>query len=202
MRELRRFASLPQAQEAGRYLIDHGVLAAVEDVSPRAEYYPGLQAFDAGRFRLMLVTDDDREVAESLLHDLDREEAVLPADWESQSHLDPAGLDPALLPDCPRCRAGLSAETARTGRCLTCGEVVDVLGLVVERHGPEALDGLHDDTPDWPDDALLERFEIACHSCGYPLGGLVIAGSCPECGRAYDKRELIERLLNPGSRRG
>jgi hypothetical protein len=56
---------------------------------------------------------------------------------------------------------------------------------------PEAFDFAED----WPDEGLLQALELTCRACQHDLRGLPGAGVCPECGKAFDKRKMVDRLL-------
>ena len=80
---------------------------------------------------------------------------------------------------------------ASISACGQCGQAVDVVGLIVDQFGPEAL---VEETGAEVSDEVLEEAGLRCPACGYRLRGLPAEGFCPECGRRYRKQDLYRSL--------
>lgn len=202
MQHLRVFHSNADALAAARRLIEHGVLVGVQQTQlGKGELYPGM-AFgtSGGHFALVLVHEDERALATAVLAAMAAEAAVdaggaIGEAWDEREP-DLSRLPEGFAPACPGCGGGLPLE-ASLERCTVCGEAVDVVGLIVKRHGPEALEACYGDDEDmgWPSDAVLVGLALECGGCRYPLAGLEAQGDCPECGAGYDKRRILNRML-------
>lgn len=200
MIELRAYPDLPSAWSAAAYLRGNGVLA-------RGIEKGGNPALDALGYRtqrtgvVVIAFEIDRPAAIELLD----EHAVTPepdeSAWSAQATPDLSRLPRSMTVPCTGCGAdlrnlpGVRLEAGRPLACARCGAANDPIDAVVARHGPEALLGCYPEPSDpaWIDDATLALLRIPCPTCRYPLAGLVACGACPECGRAYDKRAIVER---------
>jgi predicted RNA-binding Zn-ribbon protein involved in translation (DUF1610 family) len=201
MYRLRYYDNPIEAEQAARWLLRHGVLAAVvgDHVSSLGPYGGFTRRHGMGSFTLAIALERQREEARLLLDILADEPAEYEAGWEDRCVPDLSRLDPLLLPPCPSCGRTLPADAAIEA-CPACGAPVDVAGLIADLHGPEVIQSLldPDDAEDWITDEMLDLAAADCPSCGYPLDGLAHRGRCPECGAGYDKRSMLENLLHGG----
>lgn len=117
--------------------------------------------------------------------------------WEAAARPDIRKLDPSLAPSCPACERMLSLDPL-LNRC-TCGEPVDIVEILVERHGPEVFDDLYDDELSPEAERMLRVLPMRC-SCSYSLEGHELSGVCPECGTSFDKRAVLGWRPRPGER--
>ncbi|MBS0197571.1 MAG: hypothetical protein JSR77_12525 [Planctomycetes bacterium] len=169
------FPTLPEAAAAAEYLIRSGILASAAQVN---DVWKGSSA-------RVEVNQSDLERARALMDEFHKEKADLQDDWEDQTRPDLSALDPALAPACPNCRSILPLD-ASLANCPACREPVDVVSLIVARHGPEALDACYEPHDLNLNERELEDLHASC-ACGYSLHGLPGTGTCPECGAPYNK---------------
>lgn len=196
MYRLHNYTSTIEAQQVVNWLLSHGVLAAIVDshsstLGPIAGF---ISRYGQGQVTVAIAYERQRDEAEILLELLADEPAEYESGWEHQSVPDLSLLDPAMLPPCPGCGVTLGAVE----RCAACGVAVDVLSLIIERHGPEAIEPLIEldqGAGSGVSDETLERAAADCPGCGSPLDGLPVTGTCPNCTVAYNKRTLYEAIL-------
>lgn len=191
MERVRRFADELRADQAAAYLRAHGVAAEV--VGHHTQRLLGMghlrnpwTGFD------VVVQRGGREQAELLLEEMERSTPQFEEGWEDEaSRVDLSMLDESLhAVSCPECGEGLALD-ATVEACPECGESVDVVELVVQAHGPEALDGEVPSVARAPHRETRE--EMACGECGSDLSGLPVRGRCPGCGALFDKQEMRRR---------
>lgn len=186
-----RYSNPITARQAAAYLTANGVIATsapvVDPFQPGAVVEIGSKGL-IGR-------------AKDLIRHFDLLEPQYQESLESQAEPDLSKLPRALLPPCPSCGRPLPPD-ASVHACPGCGVAVNVVELIVELHGPEALGACFPVEPDADTgdltDEQLERVELACTHCKYSLAGLENTGVCPECGGAYDKRTLVGMGLGSG----
>ncbi|MCC6970728.1 MAG: hypothetical protein IT434_10955 [Phycisphaerales bacterium] len=109
-----------------------------------------------------------------------------------EAEIDLSKLSPALRVACPACERELDPRLAVEGTiACACGARHDIVELIVNQHGPEALEGCTT-TREAADDApTLMHATVKCIHCGYELEGLARRGICPECGKPYDKAVCV-----------
>lgn len=171
-----RFRSAVRAIAVRDYLVQNGVPAKV--VGGHAD------AWDAwgrsvGPYEIVLGSAQDARLARHLLEQWHDEPIELTGGLDEQALPDLSVLDEAMAPNCPECghRQPLDAGLVA---CPSCGCDVDVAALIVDAHGPEALDACYDSEPS--SDEFLSQYDSppACARCGGPMGEY---GACSWCGR-------------------
>jgi Zn finger protein HypA/HybF involved in hydrogenase expression len=99
-------------------------------------------------------------------------------------------LGPGDTALCPGCQYSLEGLPLR-GRCPECGEPYDKVDML----NSGVLGGTGQLPPEAEarrlTDEQIKRAPLACPRCRYSLDGLDVTGPCPECGRYFDKRELL-----------
>lgn len=153
-------------------------------------------SFNQGAYELVIASKSDHTRASELLEGLVRNPPTIDPDWEDHVAPDLTLLDRRHIPNCPGCKWPVSLARP-LGPCQRCGSAYDVLAMVFERHGPEAL------TPCYQTELPMANLSdeqvcdiaIDCTNCEYPLDGLGVRGTCPECGAWFDRRELFNGLL-------
>lgn len=189
MHRVDQFRSLLQAVQAADHLAANGIMARV--VGDR-EAFGGIGIVGRGMFDLMVLDRSQVAPARERLRDWHPVEES-DVDWDDALP-DLARLDPALAPGCPACGVTLPMR-AELEACPACAEPVDVPELIASVHGPEALAPCYEGEPEPLDDRLLLSARLHCPRCHYSLEGLPLGGHCPECGHAYDKREIVRSML-------
>lgn len=187
MARLHQFPSVVAAKSAAAYLLSRGVLARVqESIGPYSLIPDGAW---------IEVNSESLEAARMMVHEYLKAPIELEVDWEVECLPDLKKLNPKHAPTCPLCGAKLPMD-ANAEACPQCGARVDVVRLIVEQHGPEALAACTIDEGDVDPiaDDVLQTIALVCPACRYSLLGLAIEGACPECGGTYSKRDLIARL--------
>jgi hypothetical protein len=173
------------AQSARDCLLSRGILSAVV---PRTNITATVHAYD-----VMLCFSRQYNDAKSILDHTDWQSrpAEAPPDDEAP---DLSTLDPALAPHCPGCDAPLPLDSSLAS-CPACAHDIDVAELIARQHGPEALEHCYGEQEATLDAAAVERLTLLCPRCQYSLGGLPRASTCPECGHAYDKDQIVRGFL-------
>jgi hypothetical protein len=196
MHRIASFHSGALAHLTAAHLREHGVMAGVIDASMSAVTTIMGGSFNQGAYELMIATKRDEERALELLEQLKVSPPTIDPEWEDDVAPDLSLLDKKLIPQCPGCKWPV-AVARPLGPCQRCGTTYDVLQIIFERHGPEALAACYETEAPMAglSDAQVCDIAIDCPSCDYPLDGLGVRGHCPECGVAFDKRELFNGLL-------
>lgn len=138
---------------------------------------------------IVILSDDDSARALSVAA-----ECMLAL--SSQTACDPetdlSKLAASLRVSCPVCNATLDPRGASDGRLTcACGTTHDAIDLIVDQHGPEALEGCTSGSVVEKDAPTLMHATVKCVNCGYELEGLARRGICPECGKEYDKAVCV-----------
>jgi hypothetical protein len=174
MEQVARFSTAMEAMHFVAFLRDAGIPDA--RIFNQADPIPGFLGID------VTVGTADAARARRLLQEF---KALPPRRVMHEDEVKPdlSVLPASMAPACPGC--GRTLPLREVEACPGCGAIVDVPGLIVEAHGPEAL------TPCYPDPTLGDEGEAdlttSCPGCAYSLIGLERRGRCPECGLAYDK---------------
>jgi DNA-directed RNA polymerase subunit RPC12/RpoP len=176
-----RYRSAIEAQSAAALLKSHGIIARVVGETDLLGGISGLH---------LIVDDHDESKARMVLRAFADAPVDLEEGWESQAERDPSRLGAQFAPSCPGCQAVLPLD-ASLSACSECGREVDVVGLIVDQFGPEAL--IDESGPEVSEETL-ESAGLRCPACGYGLRGLPAEGFCPECGRRYRKQDLYGSL--------
>lgn len=198
MYTLRRYHSPVEAGFAANWLIRNGVLARVMQGHAEALGAPAV-GMHGGQHVLAIAIERDRSRAIELLDEFERDRDPPQPGWEIETEPDLARLPPDLFVRCPSCGENCRQGLANAA-CPVCREPLDPVALVVEQHGPEALadcypqDMLDGDAPGIGDDQI-DNLHLDCMGCRYSLDGLPRIGACPNCGRGYNKREIVEQLF-------
>lgn len=183
MATLRAYSTIVQAQQAVSFLLRRGV--------PAVRISDSLSILNNNRWRHFVVVDEaDMERAESLVAQLEKASKFSGADWEAQAVPDISVLSPERAPACPHCGQILPLGEPECS-CPGCAAVVDVVALLIARHGPEVLAECYPVVVDVEGD--MTESTVVCPDCRYSLTGLATHGVCPECGLVYDKYELLQR---------
>lgn len=187
-----------RAQEARDRLLERGILAAVVDRSN--EWLGAARSYD-----VMLCYGVQYDEARAILAQADEAPCDANEQDSGSAEQDTAHEDSGWQPDltrlgqgmaplCPACGVTLPLN-AGLGSCPSCRSAVDVVDLIVQRHGPEALDGCYPREESSVESAMIERMMLLCPACRYSLDGMARAGTCPECGGRYDKAVIVRDFL-------
>ncbi len=189
---LRRFNLRIDAEAAAAVLIEQGIAATVIDppyrpIAPLEEKHLG--------FALHVVDAAEKGAALAVLKAFDAEAREFAEDWEGGAETPDLSLLPASIDiPCPACQFNLRGLEP-IDVCPACGEAYDAVEIVVQRHGPEALapafENAGQNGAPLSDDAA-RRLYVECPACRYVLDGLPQKGTCPECGRDYDKVAILK----------
>lgn len=185
MRVVYSHSSALLAQSARDCLLSHGVLAAVV---PRRDVIATVRAYDV-MLCFSKQHDEARHILESTAWHAPTGEPT-----PDDEIPDLALLDPSLAPTCPSCAEVLPLDVSLDA-CPACGHGVDVAELIAQQHGPEALEHCYGEQEIVLDPAAVERLTLLCPRCQYSLSGLPRASTCPECGHAYDKDQIVRDFL-------
>lgn len=185
----RAFTSLILARQAASYLVNNGIPATILG---EQDAFGGGGAYGSGGQYTVVVEDAYKDAAKDMLNHMDQIPVEKDPDWESQIRPDLSMLDAATTAPCPSCSEDLPLDASVT-KCPRCAAPVDVVEVLVARHGPEVLDACFPDLQeDIPAD-VLDASLIDCPGCGYSLTGLAHRGQCPECGADYSKQDILRR---------
>lgn len=172
------------AQRIASYLLAEGVIAApVHDMTAM-----GYNARPTSR--VMLLDGRDKELAARLVAELEQLPRT-PALEGGEEEPDLSQLDRAMVVRCDSCSAEMRANAGHAA-CPVCSAEVDIADLVVQEHGPEALEACYP-----REDSIVVKpgSGVPCLKCGYWLAGLGVVGVCPECSTTYDKKRTVEMFL-------
>ncbi len=196
MKQIASFQSGALAQLAAAHLREHGVMTGVIDATVSAVTSVMGGSFNQGAYELVIASKRDEDRARELLDGLKRNPPTIDPEWEDDVAPDLSLLDKKHIPSCPGCKWPV-ALARPLGPCQRCGTPYDVLAMVFDRHGPEALSPCYETEPPMAhlSDAQVCDIAIDCTRCAYPLDGLGVRGNCPECGAAFDRRQLFNGLL-------
>lgn len=138
---------------------------------------------------IVILNDDDTTRALSVAAECVLALASQPA---AEAEIDLSKLSPALRVACPACERALDPRLAveSTIAC-ACGARHDAIELIVNQHGPEALESCTESLESSGESPTLMHATVKCVHCGYELEGLARRGICPECGKDYDKAVCV-----------
>jgi len=196
MIRLRRYASRIHADHAVAHLREHGVAARV--IGDHVQSIFAIPIFNLLQMEVVLLDTDQEPRARKLLDEYDEAQAAS-AEYENGATSEPPNLTNVnFTPDlsrldrthmdvrCPACDASLPID-ATIARCPRCSGPVNIVEILIERFGPEALAPCYD-SPAIPEDAA-RALATRCKRCGYNLQGLPQRSRCPECGELFDKND-------------
>ena len=190
MKVVYNHASALVAQAARDHLLAHGILSAV--MGRTEGWLAAVQSYD-----VMLCFSKQAARAQELLAD----DAWLPqASEEAAGQADEAipdlsGLDPSLAAACPGCGMLLPLDES-CQVCPACGHRVDVAELIVQTHGPEALEACYGRAEQLLSNEQMNRLILLCPGCQHSLEGLPRVGLCVACGLEYDKDQIVRDFLS------
>ncbi len=192
---LRRYRRILDARAAALYLWRHGVVAMIHNpINDSKTFVP---TFDAGEIEVLIADKRERELATALLEELtlpgDGEAEATDEDWEPASP-DLSLLDAALAPICPSCKTVQPLDAA-VSACAACRAELDVIELLIAKHGPDVLEPCYPDEPLDLEEHVLIAAPVPCDRCDYTFGSLPVQGLCPECGEPYDKQAYVRRCM-------
>lgn len=164
------------AVAARDYLVQNGVPAQVVGGNTDASVF---SFRNSGTYEVVLATDADAKLASYLLEQWGKDPVELDGELDDQALPDLSVLAPAMAPSCPNCSTTLPLD-ASLEACPSCSEPVDVAGLIVGEHGPEALDACYEASPSSDELMSMGAPEKLCTACGGPIGE---RGACGWCGR-------------------
>lgn len=193
MRTIRVYPDPIIAEAAAAMLWESGIDARI--ISRTNATLVGDSAY--GEYELLVARETDADRARELL-DAFRPNLTGPTTSELAAATQPdlSLLPAAFNPRCPSCQASI-APSARPERCPSCAAAIDIEQLILDQHGPEAMAFCYQaDSGDLSDD-LLATAKLDCPGCGYSLTALPARSQCPECGRPYDKQDLLTRRAGP-----
>lgn len=203
-----RYSSAVTAQAVAAYLRDNGVAAQV--VGDLLAEAPNHRAMSMSALDVVVASSALVGRAKELVAEFHAQPATLDEDWEDQTRPDLSRLPAALAPACPACEVTLPMDE-HLSACPACGTGVDVVELVIDRHGPEAVAPCFD-APEGGEPAGASVIEPApalagtggvgarerhagggppgvCRTCGAALHASVVRGRCASCGTLYDLSE-------------
>ena len=198
MHRLAYYDSIALAHMHAAYLRDHGIMSGVVGLHLNTTSPLLANNLGRGQYELVIPTKRAEDAARALLDECRASPPRLPEEWEDQVRPDLTRLETRHVPPCPACGRVLD-RSRPLGPCMSCGDEHDLIELIVERSGPEALEPCYEQRvplADLTEDEILS-IEIDCAQCGYPLDDLGMRGHCPECGAWFDRRESFHDLLEP-----
>jgi len=196
MLKIGSFHSSAFAHLAAAHLRENGLMAGVIDGSMSAITHVMATTLNKGAYELVIPSKRDETLARELLEQFKTNPPEIDPDWEEDIAPDLSKLDRKLIPNCPGCDWPIMIARP-LGPCQRCGTKYDVLDMIFQIHGPEALAPCYETEPPLASmtDAQVCEIAIDCPACSYPLDGLGVRGHCPECGARFDRRELFNGLL-------
>lgn len=198
MHRIANYHSSVMAYLHAAHLRENGVMAGVIDASISAITPIYNAAIMRGEYELVIASKKATERALELLKELELNPPHIEEDWEDDIRPDLSLLKKEHLPECPSCGTWLC--TSRPfGPCIRCHTKYDLMQLVFDRFGPDALASCYEQTEPLANhtDAEVCSIDLDCPSCSYPLDGLPIEAHCPECGSWFNRRELFRNILKP-----
>jgi len=166
MKVIARFHDAVTAQQFVSYLLAHGVSASTEG-GLLESFGPIVGAFK-GQYAVGILQKEDLSQARILAEQFLQQQPVLEDAWEHNVEPDLSMLDPALFPTCPTCGLELLTIPADS-HCPSCSTELDLVALVIEQHGPEALADCYPDESigDSPgiDQQTVRMMDIFCLWC-------------------------------------
>jgi rubrerythrin len=193
MRTIRIYPDPIIAEAAAAMLWESGIDARI--ISRANATLVGSSAY--GEYELMVAENTDAGRARELL-DAFRPDLSGPTTSELAAAVraDLSQLPAAFNPSCPSCCAAIT-PFPRPERCPSCAARIDIEQLIVDQHGPEAMEFCYQVEPGEISDDLLATARLDCPGCAYPLTSLPARGQCPECGLPYDKQSMLTRRAGP-----
>jgi len=180
------------------HLREHGVMAGVIDASISAITPIYNAAISRGQYELIISSKRAHDRAQELLKELELNPPHIKEGWEDDVRPDLTLLKKEHIPECPSCSTWLCASRPY-GPCIRCHTKYDMMQLVFDQFGPDALACCYEHAEpmaSYTDDEVC-GIELDCPTCSYPLDGLTIEGHCPECGAWFNRRELFGNILKP-----
>lgn len=198
MHRLRLYQSPAIAQLHAAHLREYGIMAGMIDGSVSVIGTLYSSAIGQGQYELVISTKRAIDRAIELLDELELNPPDIDEGWEDDVHPDLSMIDPKHIPNCPNCDTQLSIARP-FGPCIRCFTKYDLMQLIFDQFGPEALANCYEQTEPMShySDEDVCSIELDCPTCSYPLDGLKIEGHCPECGLWFNRRELFGNILNP-----
>lgn len=180
------------------HLRENGVMAGVIDgsISVISPIYNA--AMMKGEFELVIASKRATDRARELLEELELDPPHIEEGWEDDIRPDLSLLKKEHIPGCPSCDTTLCVSRP-FGPCIRCRTKYDLMQLVFDRFGPDALASCYEQTEPLANhtDAEVCSIDLDCPSCSYTLDGLPIEAHCPECGSWFNRRELFGNILKP-----
>lgn len=183
------YPSRQAATEAADFLRKQGISATVIGDSDGLAVASGWY-IPNNRFAVVIANRSDLDRARTLLRVFNAEKPTFEPDWEKEAEPDLSLLDPRTLAPCPACAKPLPLD-ASLKQCPACAAPVEVTRVLLDRYGPDLLAACYPQDQEEISEEVLNTANLACSHCQYSLNGLAAAGTCPECGREYDKRLLL-----------
>lgn len=171
-----RFRSAMQAIAARDYLVQNGVPAQVVGGDTDAAMFDWRHD---GSHEVVVRSKADAELANYLLEQWSQEPVEMVGELDDHAMPDLSVLDPAMAPKCPECSTVLPLD-ALLAACPSCDTPVDVAALIVDRHGPEALDACYESSASSDELMGMGTCDTPCAACGGPIDD---RGACGWCGR-------------------
>lgn len=140
-----------------------------------------------GQYTVVVLRRESFQRAKELVAAFFADPPAFDEQWEADTEPDLTLLHPSLLPKCPACGYQL-LRVPGDSACPACHTPMDLVELVIDRHGPEALaDCCTAPESEDLDQENVREMDLPCARCRYSLLGLARRGRCPECGLPFDK---------------